>query len=530
MGKEIGIDFGTTNTVVSYFNKKGKLRQLKYKGDEIIPSAIYFYSKNEYVIGSLAKRLIIFDNQKQAGVLNFKPKIGEKEKIIVIAENGDTFSIRPREVARLFLNEIVHGIEEKLIKEFGPIEGCIDKTVITVPAKFNSTDKAAIKKAAKDAGFKTAKLVAEPTAAAVACQEDMGLDEGDIQDKAILVYDFGGGTFDVSIIRKEGNKFQEIATNGDKNLGGNTLTDRLAEELLNRINDEYGMELPFSEDEFDESYYTMPLIHYRQNMLAIWQAADVIKEELSESAEARKVCNIWLDDGTSAMYEAEFSRNELERYISRDVQRTIDITIRTIEEAREMGVENISPIVLAGGSSNIPFVKKSLEDKLVKDEIIYGDDVSTLISRGATILAECDLADELHDGKTNVQTGIAVTSGVQYGKFQAIIPENEPLPCSKTRRFKLMHDRQQRLEIHLYECDVKNFPKAVRIDDNGITLIDTLIIDDLPAGLQKDNTVIDVEITIQKDDTLAAVATVKDGTGNTIQSGSVSVKKESDLE
>ena len=96
MGKEIGIDFGTTNTVVSYFNKKGKLRQLKYKGKEIIPSAIYFYSKNEYAIGDLAKRLI-YEEKNQAGVLSFKPRISEKEKIEVTAENGETFSIRPRE-------------------------------------------------------------------------------------------------------------------------------------------------------------------------------------------------------------------------------------------------------------------------------------------------------------------------------------------------------------------------------------------------------------------------------------------------
>lgn len=529
MGKEIGIDFGTTNTVVSYFNKKGKLRQLKYKGREIIPSAIYFYSKNEYVIGDLAKRLI-YAGQHQAGVLSFKPKISEKEKIEVTAENGDVFSIRPREAARLFLNEIVRGVEEKLIKDFGPLEGCIDKTVITVPAKFNSTDKAAVKKAARDAGFKMVKLAAEPTAAAVASQEDMGLDDSTMEDNALLVYDFGGGTFDVSIIRKEQSKFQEIATNGDKGLGGNTLTSRLAEELLRRINDEYGLDLPFSEDEFDEEYYEMPVIDYRRNMFAIWQAANTIKENLSESATANEVVNIMLSGGKPVIYEAEFSRNELEEYIRDDVQRTIDITVRTIEEAQKMGVENISPIVLAGGSSNIPFVKKSLEDTLVKDEVIYSDDVSTLISRGAAILAQRDLSDDLHDAKTNVQTGIAVTSGVQYGKFQSIIPENEPLPCSKAREFKLMHDGQQRLEIHLYECDIKNFPNAMRIDDDGITLVDTLIIDNLPAGLKKDDTVIEVQLTIEKDDTLTAKATIKDKAGNTVQSGSISVTKESDLE
>lgn len=528
MGKEIGIDFGTTNTVVSYVNKRGKLRPLRYEGNDVIPSAIYFLSKNEYEIGKRAKRFIAVTHNN-AGIMKFKPKIGEKEKYDVVAENGDEFSIRPREVARLFLNKVVRGIEEKLIKEFGPEEGCIDRVVITVPAKFSSTEKEATRKAAQKAGLKTAKLAAEPTAAAIAYQNDLGEDTA--RDEAILVYDFGGGTFDVSIIRKERGSFHEIATGGDKTLGGNKLTASLEEELLNRINDEYGMELPFEKDDFDEEICEMSWTDYQKNMMEIYEKANLIKEELSEEETVACLCNIILPGGKTVEYEAEFSRDELEDYIKDDIEKTVDITAQTIKEAEDKGVNKIDQIVLAGGSSNIPLVKEMLEDNLNISKVVYSDDVSTLISRGAAVMAK-SLQDinNLTEQITNVQLGVAATEGVQYGKFQMIIPENEPLPCSKTRKFNLVQDGQRRLEVIYYERDIKNYPNAVRIDDEGINEIDTLIIDNLPAGLKKDNTVIEVKFTAQKDGSLDIDVDIKDLKGNSIKHGDLSIAKERDLE
>ena len=527
MGKEIGIDFGTTNTVVSYVNKRGKLRSLRYEGNDVIPSAIYFLSKDEYIIGKKARKLV--GTNPEACIINFKPKIDEKEKYNIVAENKDEFSIRPREVARLFLNKVVRGIEEKLIKEFGPIDGCIDRVVITVPAKFSSTAKEATRKAAQKAGLKMTKLAAEPTAAAIAYQNDLG--EEAEQDDAILVYDFGGGTFDVSIIRKKQGSFHEIATGGDRYLGGNKLTASLEEELLNRINDEYGMELPFEEDEFDKDYHEISLTDYRKNMAAIYETANAIKEELSEDEIVTHSCNIILPGGETREYEAEFSREELEDYIKDDIEKTVDITMQTIEEAKDQGIDKIEQIVLAGGSSNIPLVKEMLEDSLKENKVIYSDDVSTLISRGAAVMAK-NLQDinNITEQITNIQLGVAVTEGVQYGKFQIIIPENEPLPCSRTRKFNLMQDGQRRLEVVYYECDIKNYPNAVRIDDEGINAIDTLIIDNLPAGLKKDNTVIEVKFTAQKDGSLDIDVDIKDLKGNSIKHGDLSIVKESDLE
>ena len=172
-----------------------------------------------------------------------------------------------------------------------------------------------------------------------------------------------------------------------------------------------------------------------------------------------------------------------------------------------------------------------LEDNLNISKVVYSDDVSTLISRGAAVMAK-SLQDinNLTEQITNVQLGVAATEGVQYGKFQMIIPENEPLPCSKTRKFNLVQDGQRRLEVIYYERDIKNYPNAVRIDDEGINEIDTLIIDNLPAGLKKDNTVIEVKFTAQKDGSLDIDVDIKDLKGNSIKHGDLSIAKESDLE
>ena len=187
--------------------------------------------------------------------------------------------------------------------------------------------------------------------------------------------------------------------------------------------------------------------------------------------------------------------------------------------------------MLAGGSSNIPLVKEMLEEKLSRNDVVYCDDVSTLISRGAAVMA--NKAQEMSNMTmqiTNVQLGIAATEGVQYGKFQVIIPENELLPCTKYRNFNLSQDGQRRLDIVYYERDIKNYPNAIRIDDNGINEIDTLIIDNLPSGLKKDEVIVEVKFTAQSDGSLDINVNIKDNNGDSIKQGELLIVKESDLE
>ena len=144
MGKEIGIDLGTTNTVVSYINRRGKLKSFKFEGKNVIPSAVYFLSEDEWEVGYIAKNKGIMN--PKAYVDNFKSNMGDKKfKYPIVAENGDKFKVTARDVAKYFLSSIIKKIENKLIKEFGDKEGVVEKVIITVPAKFSSTEKEATK-------------------------------------------------------------------------------------------------------------------------------------------------------------------------------------------------------------------------------------------------------------------------------------------------------------------------------------------------------------------------------------------------
>lgn len=525
MGKEIGIDLGTTNTVVSYVNKKGVLRQLRYENRLIIPSVIYFRSQSEYFIGQKAKKL--WQENPQAGVANFKTTIGDSEKHQIIPDEGKPFYKRSREIAQLFLNKIVVGMENKLLKEFGAVDGCIDRAVITVPANFSSTEKGATKNAARSAGLSDVKLAAEPTAAAIAYEDSQG--DGN-EHLVILVYDFGGGTFDVSVIQRVNGAFEEITTSGDKHLGGNVLTGILVEVILNRVNEDYGVDFPLHEDEFDEDCHKISLADYRLNMSEIWQVANLIKEDLSTNENISEQFNIILPSGNQIV-EVDFSRDELEDFIREYIERTVEITMNTIRRAKELGVQNIDQVVLAGGSSNIPLVKTRLEECLKNQDVVFCDDVSTLISRGAAVLAQrYSEIESMSKAVTNVQMGIAATEGIHFGRFQMIIPEGEPLPCTRKKIFYLSRDNQQRLEIEYYERDIKNFPKAVRVDEEGIEQIDALIIDDLPPNLKAADVLVEVEFTAQKDGSLDINVELKDTAGKKIGAGNMTFKKKSDLE
>ena len=528
MGKEIGIDLGTTNTVVSYVNKQGKLRQLRYNAQEkIIPSEIYFVSESEYYIGNRARKLK--NKNPEAYVAKFKTKIGSSDRYVITPEKGEPFRRRAKDIAQLFLNKIIVDLQNELIKEFGPIEGTVSRAVITVPANFSSTEKSNTKSAARAAGFDDIKLTAEPTAAAVAYENSQGDDES---ESIILVYDFGGGTFDVSIIRRKGGAFEEITTGGDKHLGGNKLTNTLAKEILNRINDDYGLNYPFDEDEFDADECEISLEEYRKIIESVWDATNTIKEELSDEDEVSGEVNIFFPGGKNKMIEVEFSREELENYVRDEIERTVDITLQTIQRAKdERGIDRIDQIVLAGGSSNIPLVKQTLEERLSEQDIVFSDDVSTLISRGAAILAKRYVEFEnLSKAVTTVEMGIAATEGVHFGKFQVIIPADEPLPCVRKRTFYLPQDNMEKFEIKYYERDIKNFHDAKFVRDDGVEEIDSVMIDNLPPNLKASDVNVEVTFTAQIDGSLDIGVELKDKGGNAIHGAKITFLKKSDLE
>lgn len=528
MGATIGIDFGTTNTVLTYKNKAGRYRQLTVNGYPLIPSALLFLNAQEYEYGT--KAINMGDAGVGTVISGFKMLLGEKQCKIPIKAGDKEFNLRPSLAVKYFLNKIVGMAETRLIKEFGSENGLIDKAVITVPVKFTPVEKEAIRKAAVEAigrGKKTmVRLAYEPTAAAIGALENLSLESGE----PLLVYDFGGGTFDISIIKYEHGAYRQLYSDGDPNLGGNDLTRKVADYLLNKLNEDFGTNLPLDEGEFDADYHEMPKDKYDSNIKGIFKAANLIKETLSTNSECGADINFYYSASESDYCGYSLSKTSLEVLLHKAIEKTVDITCRAMTAYSEIYQEPVRHLVLAGGSSQIPLVRELLEQRL-PDITIHGDgNSSTLISLGAAILA--DRIEELDSRTSQITTtriGVRAADGVQYNKFHTIIPENQPLPCEGSKDFYLSKDGQTVLKISYYEHDVQTSPNASTIVEEGMREVDTLTVD-LPPGLLKDETVVRVSFRIASDGSMELGAVVKDLAGNVAGSGNLDITKDSDLE
>ena len=521
LGKEIGIDLGTTTTIVSYTGKKsGKLKQLKYDGEKFIPSVLFFRSKDKWDIGVYALNEMAM--HPLAGVANFKSHLSDSEyRYEVTAENGDHFYLKPRKAARLFLSKIIEGMEEQLIKEFGSMGGTIERAIITVPAKFSLTAKDATKRAAKECGLE-AKLTKEPTAAATDYLHSYS--EFDKPGTVILVYDFGGGTFDVSVVQRQHDSFKEIATGGDNSLGGNLLTERIVAYLIERIEDYYAISFPQDAEDLEDD----ERFEYLKNMAEIRRIANSMKENLSDENEVDKDLFL-IFNGEQKIFQAFLSREEFEDMIRADIDRTVSIVQKTLKRAAEKGVDHIDTVVLAGGSSNVPLARKALQEQLPHLEIDPATNATYLISRGAALLAE--RAEKLDQIKliTNTQIGTKAKEGMVFNKFQMLIPENTELPASGSQTFVLDRDDQREFKIAYYEYDVDNYPGMIRTDQDGMEEVESLTVS-LPPGLKRDDTEIEVRFAMQVDGSLDITAVTKDKAGNVISNEILQIKRESDWE
>jgi len=527
MGQNIGIDFGTTTTEASYIDKNGFSRAINLeKNCDNIPTVLYFKSKDEYIIGNMAyKKSFAYP---KACIKNFKLDFTNKNKRYEIeAENGDVFKIKPPKAAYLFLNRLIQQIQPKLLKEFKE-EGTIDKAVITVPAQFNPAEKDVVKeamtKAAQEAGFSDIRLAAEPTAAAVAFQEENGSD-----GETILVYDFGGGTFDVSVIKKEGNYYTEIATDGDKQLGGNNITEKIAESLWYLCCEKTDTDLPFEADEaenYSEDDYELSKDKFLLNRSEVFKTAEEIKLNLSEEDETTNFIAFYKDnENDPVLIDVNLSLDEFNDMIYEDVKKTIDLTLRVLNNTlKNNQVEKIDQIVLAGGSSQLRLVQELLqkEPKLC-DLVGNAEGSSTLISRGAAVLASVELKVE---EKTRFEIGTRVVSKTRFDYFEPLIPVGEKLPCEAKKRFYLFREGQSEVLIEYFEKDIKNYPKAKRISDDGINLVSTLLISGIP---NQKNLALDVVFHIESDGTPSIRAEIVNEKGQIIKSDELVITKEGNL-
>lgn len=541
MGVAIGIDFGTTNTVITYKNKKGYYRQIQIKNGEILnPSIIHYKSKDDYVIGMMAKNAEVGPT-KNACIKNFKMALGDNKKIYEIqTASGDRLRLTPKRVTREFMNKLITSVETKLAKEFGAEEGVIDRIVITVPAKFNDVKKSEIKSAITNLKTSTMgaanltidkiKLVPEPTAAAVAASAN------DEDDEPILIYDFGGGTFDVAVMKKEGGVYKQIELDGDPTLGGNNLTEILAEYLLDEVNTEFDTDFPMDKDIYDEEEDDVTEEHYLENIENLRREAENIKKDLSNEDETEAddevkteiALSMWTQGNEQSDFSVEVTRAEFNGLIEDKIDDTVKIVERVLESEEVANIGGVHKIVLAGGSSRIPLIKQKLEERFADCEVTLSDSAMVLISEGAARLAEnIEDIESKTEAKTSMDLGVIATRGLNINGFQTIIPFGAKLPANGKLDFEIS-DNQELINVQYCQRDIRNYPKAGRIGDDGIELIDTLAID-LPKGLKAANTKVQVGFYMKADGSLDINADVLDGMGNIVASGEVHREKQSDL-
>ena len=523
MEKNIGIDFGTTNTVIYTRDSKGKLKKI---GGKSIKSAIYFLTRDDYVIGEDA--LHHADNYKhsQALVTDFKPNI--MEKIPIVSEDGTAFKLKGEAIARLFLNKVLSDyVEVRFKKFFGIAEMCeADKTVITVPAKFDVEKKAKIKKSAKSAMFSNVGIAFEPTAAAIAASDS------EVDEDVIAVYDFGGGTFDVSVIEKgNDNHYLSLDKDGDPNLGGNNITKAVADQIILPVLRKSGLEIysDIDEMEFDEDEQSMTEDEYLYNMRVVREYIETLKEYFSDQDDAYiREINIRQNEAMCA-YGLTISKEQFETVIQPYVQMTVNITRRVIDKVRK-NKKYVKKIIMAGGSSQLSLAERMLREEFENEDIdvILSDSVFDLIAKGALFMAEQQKLIHV-DEKTTTQFGVGVRTGIGIKKFEKLIDVDEILPVSGSKTFKI--DRNILsvgvVEIPCYEKDVKNYPESITERDKGISHINTYRI-----GIDKESNPSEIQVTftIETDGTLNLTVQLYDDSGKPIRDFNAEIMSDSDRE
>jgi len=404
MALPVGIDLGTTNSVISIY-RRGRPETLRVEGSETMPSAVCFRDKGNSLVGNKALNMAMI--RPESTILSVKRDMGKSG----FKYNLQGQSHTPIDISAMILQKLCEGHEAE-------VGGKITQAVVTVPAYFTDEQKRDTKLAAEKAGLDVLRLLPEPTAAAIA----IGLNRG--KDQTILVYDLGGGTFDVSILEVRGNTFKVKAVNGDHDLGGNDFDRALRDHAIATFKTQKGIDLN-KEDAKDAQV--------RQALQVLTSACERIKKELSDAETA----HLDLPNFYKGQHlETAIDRGTFESLIRNQVYRTKDVVLATIKDAK-LDLDDIDQLVMVGGSTKIPLVRRVLADTI--REPYVADYVDLAVSHGAAIMAASMLEIEDADSapmELNVQDVVAHPISIGLGdenrrlRCFVVIPKNAPLPAT----------------------------------------------------------------------------------------------------
>ncbi|WP_377887514.1 Hsp70 family protein [Alkalihalobacillus sp. R86527] len=396
MARAIGIDLGTSNTAVAIY-RKGKVESIPLEGRMIMPSVVSYRKKDDILVGNAAKSRLYIDPMNS--VSSSKRYIGTDRTYSI---HGD--EITPVEVAKELLIK-VREEASKYLKED------VKDAVITIPAYFTDEQRKATKEAGELAGFNVLRLLPEPTAAAIA----YGLEKE--RNQTIMVYDLGGGTFDVSILKVTHNNFEVLAVDGDSMLGGDDFDEEIVRFLLDKLN------FPIHASQGVQGSMI------RQQLK---EAAEEAKKELSES----EFTDITIPDIYGQHLDEELSKESFEEMIDSLVQKTVD-KLNEVLKSAGLTKRDISRVILVGGSTRIHAVQKAVASKIKQPFI--ADNVDEIVAQGAAIMAANLAAPNIDSTPVpiNVEDVTAHSFGVDLlddevdrMKVFHLIRKNSKLPCT----------------------------------------------------------------------------------------------------
>lgn len=416
MSKVIGIDLGTTNSVVAVMEGGEPVVIPNAEGSRLTPSVVGFSKTGEILVGQLAKRQAVSNPNRT--VVSIKRHMGSDYKV-----NVDGKSYTPQEISAMILQKLKTDAEAYLGEK-------VTEAVITCPAYFTDSQRQATKDAGRIAGLNVLRIINEPTASALA----YGLDKLGEGEHRVLVYDLGGGTFDVSILNLADGVFEVEASNGNGHLGGDDFDARVMDWIADTFKKQNGFELKRD-----------PMTNQR-----LKEAAEKAKIELSGVLNTEiNLPFITMDsNGAPVHFDATLSRAEFDRITADLVQATID----PIDIAmRDAGVTNndIEKILLVGGSSRIPAVQNLIKNKFGK-EPNKGINPDESVAVGAAIQAgvlKGEVKDVLLLDVTPLSLGIETLGGV----FTTMIKRNTTIPTSKSQIFSTAADNQPSVDIHVLQ-------------------------------------------------------------------------------
>jgi len=435
MGKVIGIDLGTTNSVVAVMQGKDVDVIVNEDGSRITPSVVAWDEKGEVFIGQPAKRQAvmnpegtIFSSKRFIGRRH--EEIGEETKRVpfkvVRADNGDAvFNLRGK---RLAPPEVSAHVLRKLKKAAEDYLGeAVTDAVITVPAYFNDSQRQATKDAGKIAGLNVRRIINEPTAAALA----YGLDKK--KDELIAVYDFGGGTFDISILEVSENLVEVKSTNGDTHLGGDDVDNSIIDYLMAEFKKETGVDV--SKD--------------KNALQRLKEGAEKAKIELSAAAETTvNLPYLTADQSGPKHMNIRITRAKLEQIVEPLVDRTLEACKRALADANKRP-SDIHEVVLVGGSTRIPLVQRKVKEYFGREpnKSVNPDEV---VAVGAAIQGAI-LTGDVKDLLLLDVSPLSLSVETKGGISTVLIPRNTTVPTSKSEVFSTASDSQTQVEIHVLQ-------------------------------------------------------------------------------